>query len=440
MGKTALIVDDSRSARQVLKRMLETHSLEVDTAESAEDALEYLSDHRPDVIFMDHMMPGMDGFEAVIAIKNNPETATIPIMMYTSKKGDVYVGQARALGAVGVLPKEVEPVAVSKVLMSLRVISDGAPGSDHESGSPEIPGSTISDLPDLDALDQNMRELIEDLFDQQRAILRRDMLDSYESIATRLADEIRTPLGDEPDDRSDSVTDRVVAYRAIVFALGVAAIILGGLFWDRGQKLQTLSDQNIALTEALDQQQAVNTSGSIRTQAMRDDYQQSLSAAYAGTLRAIEWGVNQSGPYGPTELPLGDERLPLFEALLGQLIDVGFSGQVRIETHVGDFCLVMSAPDEYLPAVDGIPATQCDSIGMLQSDAIERGQRQSVVFANFINVTQQQTAGQIRFNVVSLGNSAALTEYPPLQASTLAGDWNAIAASNNRIIVSLYPD
>jgi len=116
LNKTALIVDDSKSARVVLKRMLEAHELDVDTAESAESALDYLNAHRPDVIFMDHLMPGMNGLEAVTAIRNNPETATIPIMMYTSQKGEVYVGQARALGPVGVLPKQVEPVEVSKVL------------------------------------------------------------------------------------------------------------------------------------------------------------------------------------------------------------------------------------------------------------------------------------------------------------------------------------
>ena len=122
MSKTALIVDDSKSARVVLKRILEAHDLDVDTAESAEDALDYLIKSRPDVIFMDHLMPGMDGFEAVSAIKKNPETATIPIMMYTSQEGEVYVGQARALGAVGVLPKKVAHVEVSKVLKSLHII------------------------------------------------------------------------------------------------------------------------------------------------------------------------------------------------------------------------------------------------------------------------------------------------------------------------------
>ena len=105
MAKTALIVDDSASARFILSRLLSEHELNVDTAESAEDALDYLARQRPDVIFMDHLMPGMDGFQAVKAIKANPATATIPIMMYTSQEGELYVGQARALGAVGVLPK-----------------------------------------------------------------------------------------------------------------------------------------------------------------------------------------------------------------------------------------------------------------------------------------------------------------------------------------------
>jgi len=175
MAKTALIVDDSKSARVVLKRMLETHDLDVDTAESAEDALEYLNGNRPDVIFMDHMMPGMDGFEAVSAIKNNPDTATIPIMMYTSQQGELYVGQARALGAVGVLPKQVEPVEVSKVLESLRVI--GVETDLAQVDEPD-PADTGSWQPDLEKLDQDLRVLIQDLFDQQRAVLRRDMLGS----------------------------------------------------------------------------------------------------------------------------------------------------------------------------------------------------------------------------------------------------------------------
>src|SRR5512137_472077 len=123
-AKRALIVDDSKSARAFLSRILEKYQIDVDTAESAEHAIDYLGSHRPDVIFMDHLMPGMDGFQAVQAIKNNPRTATIPIMMYTSQEGELYLGQARALGAVGVLPKQIKPAEVSTVLHQLRLVPD----------------------------------------------------------------------------------------------------------------------------------------------------------------------------------------------------------------------------------------------------------------------------------------------------------------------------
>src|SRR5881394_3156855 len=123
-AKRALIVDDSKSARVVLARALEQYDIDVDAAESAEAAIEYLSSNRPDVIFMDHLMPGMDGFQAVKAIKNNARTATIPIMMYTSQEGELYLGQARALGAVGVMPKQIKQADVSKVLYELHLLPE----------------------------------------------------------------------------------------------------------------------------------------------------------------------------------------------------------------------------------------------------------------------------------------------------------------------------
>src|SRR6478735_7830621 len=127
-AKRALVVDDSKSARAFLAKLLEEQSVEVDAAETAEQAIEYLAHHRPDVIFMDHLMPGMDGFQAVQAIKSNPRTAMIPILMYTSQEGELYLGQARALGAVGVLPKQIKPADVSKVLYQLHLVQDRRTG------------------------------------------------------------------------------------------------------------------------------------------------------------------------------------------------------------------------------------------------------------------------------------------------------------------------
>src|SRR5271154_3586066 len=140
-ARRALVVDDSKSARAFLTRILERYELSVDGVESAEQAIEYLTFTRPDVIFMDHLMPGMDGLQAVQAIKNNPRTATIPIMMYTSQEGELYVGQARALGAIGVLPKQVKPGDVTKVLYQLNLAVDRR---DHDPGSFRSVVETIS--------------------------------------------------------------------------------------------------------------------------------------------------------------------------------------------------------------------------------------------------------------------------------------------------------
>jgi len=123
-AKRALVVDDSKSARAFLSRILERHEIAVDAAESAEAAIEYLARNKPDVIFMDHMMPGMDGFQAVQTIKNNPRTSAIPILMYTSQEGDLYLGQARALGAEGVLPKQIKQADVTRLLFQLRLVTD----------------------------------------------------------------------------------------------------------------------------------------------------------------------------------------------------------------------------------------------------------------------------------------------------------------------------
>jgi CheY-like chemotaxis protein len=117
--KNALIVDDSKSARMMLQRLLEKMNVVALAVESAEEALSYLENQQPDVIFMDHMMPGMDGLEATQTIKSNPKTQGIPTIMYTSKEGDGYQSLAKSHGASGVLPKPASQQAVMAVIDSL---------------------------------------------------------------------------------------------------------------------------------------------------------------------------------------------------------------------------------------------------------------------------------------------------------------------------------
>jgi len=438
VGKTALIVDDSKSARVVLKRMLETHGLEVDTAESAEEALVYLNSNRPDVIFMDHMMPGMDGFEAVSAIKNNPDTATIPIMMYTSQQGELYVGQARALGAVGVLPKQVEPVEVSKVLQSLRVIGAETDRARRDPADAAEPGSS---QPDLERLDQDLRILIQDLFDQQRAVLRRDLLDSYETIAARVAREIQAPEADEAEPPEDHPgTTAPGGLQVAVAALLVVAIVFALLYAARERSFLALQQANADLQRALESQQIAVASDSDLLLAQLDDYRASIGSANQLALQAIEWGANQAPHFDFDELPLDDSRLAMFEEMSDQLLQTGFAGVVRIESHVGDFCMVDAGVEGMRLAAPNLPAAQCDQVGLPAGAAYELGSRQSVAFANFVRTANSKSAGRIRYEIVSLGNSAPLLDYPATTEGLSAGDWNEIAASNNRIRISLLQD
>src|SRR5271154_2521740 len=193
--KSALVVDDSKSARVILSRMLEKYDIEVDMAESAEQAIEYLKSNRPDAIFMDHLMPGMDGLQAVQAIKGNPQTAMIPIMMYTSQEGELYVGQARALGAMGVLPKQVRPVDVSKVLYELHLLPDRRDMNEPallpveiEGGAP-VERAPQSKSASVSSIDWGRR--IEAAVKDQAVDIRRFIVASLDSFAGRIITDVR---------------------------------------------------------------------------------------------------------------------------------------------------------------------------------------------------------------------------------------------------------
>jgi len=118
--ETALVIDDSKSARVMLSRLVKKNGLEVNMVESGEEALAYLeSSSLPDVIFMDHMMPGMDGLQTTKVITTNPLTKHIPIFMYTSKEGPEYEAEVSASGAYGMLGKPAKPERLKQVIEEL---------------------------------------------------------------------------------------------------------------------------------------------------------------------------------------------------------------------------------------------------------------------------------------------------------------------------------
>lgn len=117
--QTALVVDDSRSARYILQRLLERRNIRVELADSAQQAFASLRRNRPDVVFMDDMMPDMDGQEAIDRLGADPRTANIPIIMYTGRDYASDAADPPCRGVIGVLSKPFSPADVNALLAKL---------------------------------------------------------------------------------------------------------------------------------------------------------------------------------------------------------------------------------------------------------------------------------------------------------------------------------
>ena len=92
-----LIVDDERANRQLLEIMLEPEGYELATATSGDEALALVARHPPDLIVLDVMMPGMNGYVVTARIKADPGTKHIPVLMLSSL--DDRSSHAHGLGA-----------------------------------------------------------------------------------------------------------------------------------------------------------------------------------------------------------------------------------------------------------------------------------------------------------------------------------------------------
>jgi CheY-like chemotaxis protein len=437
-SKCALIVDDSRTARQALGEMLVANHLRVETAASAEEALDYLSRSRPDVIFMDHMMPGMDGLQAVRAIKTNPATATIPIMMYTSQEGELYVGQARALGAVGVLPKQIKPVEVSEVLRSLHLV-EAASSNDVAPDPPPFAERRRDPARDVGTA-LNMRDWsdlhrwLQEMFEHHGQEIRADL----EAAVARVLREQAVPLRD-----AGTATGAAPAGRGPLTTLLIVALAgLAGLFlWlhlDTQEKWRAAVTQNASLMATLTSRRTAASAAATDTARQIDAQRVEISDRFNDFVTALEWGVNQSATYPAGDEPFGSQRLETLRGLLERLAALGFTGSVRLDSHVGDFCYAAGPEESLVVAPEDLPAERCERIGLPMDEARSASARESVAFASFL--TSRASDPAIRIEIAPHGNTMPAVPYPPGPQGLTAGEWNQVARQNNRVTVTLLPD
>lgn len=439
--KHALVVDDSKLAQITLKRQLEAHELVVALADSGEQALEFLEEQIVDVIFMDHTMPGMDGLQALAAIKRNPRTAMIPVMMYTTKEGEVYVGQARALGGIGVLPKEIHPQVLFDMLLSLGLVKDKRTPTTPPEPTTPTPQRRATDeghgseakagQPSGMALNALLNRIIED-----QAALRTDLRRERDHLVREVAAEVieaqrnAATRDEEPPVVPRRQTSKV--WIALTALLAATTIALGLMLWQKPASTAPLAvsapDEDPAFRAEL-----LELNAALHTEQTR------AQARYRSAIDALQWSLNQNAWFAFDELPFDDARAEQLRDLLERLVAMGFQGRVRIESHLGEFCLVGDPGTGYQLATPALPIEACTLLGHPQDDSAFLADRQSVGFAEFLRSSPLVTTSGIAVELIGHDRAHSLSHVPVPPDLSRAGDWNRIAERNNRLEYALIP-
>ena len=117
--QNVLVVDDSKTELMYLADILQKNGMSVRTAEGADEALKRLSEQKPDLILMDVVMPGQNGFQLTRTITRTPEYAAIPIIMCTSKSLETDRVWGMRQGAKDYITK---PVKAAELMEKIRAL------------------------------------------------------------------------------------------------------------------------------------------------------------------------------------------------------------------------------------------------------------------------------------------------------------------------------
>lgn len=116
---TILIVDDSPTEAHVLKGILEKNGFEVETAENGAEGIERAREIKPDLVLMDVVMPGLNGFQATRQLTKGAETADIPVIIVTTKDQETDRVWGMRQGAKDFLSK---PVAEKTLMEKINAV------------------------------------------------------------------------------------------------------------------------------------------------------------------------------------------------------------------------------------------------------------------------------------------------------------------------------
>ncbi|WP_240126792.1 twitching motility response regulator PilG [Thermomonas alba] len=104
-GLRVMVIDDSRTIRRTAETLLAREGCDVVTATDGFEALAKIADHEPQIIFVDIMMPRLDGYQTCALIKNNQKFRNVPVIMLSSKDGLFDKARGRIVGSEQYLTK-----------------------------------------------------------------------------------------------------------------------------------------------------------------------------------------------------------------------------------------------------------------------------------------------------------------------------------------------
>lgn len=439
--KLALVVDDSRMARHMLSKMLTEQGIEVDTVESGEAALGYLCDKKPSMIFMDHTMPGMDGFQTLRAIKNDPHTAAIPIIMYTSKEGEMYESQARALGAVDVIPKTLKPLQLTKVLERQNLLPGqiAAPTAD-ESNLIAAPAANdviiVENQSPIRSMFENYRE--EMAADARTTAAKASELLELEERIRQLNTQLEQLQQNPP--APPRAPGR--GYRLQYLGLALCVVLIGFLllnYTQMSQQLGEIRSENAALKRNLNEQSTVAESVQTQLKSEIDTASTRNVETNRRFFESMEWALNEEGQFPLGDKPFNDKLAGTLAQLAENLNSSGFQGEISVRSHLGRFCAVTGASGELELPEEGQTMANCEVMEFDPALTEALGMEQTPGFANFLEAFESEYGASMKLSLSTVGDRRPLVRYPKADAEFEADRWNKAAAQNQRIEISINP-
>jgi len=396
--RSALIVDDSKLACAVLSRLLEQEGYDSEFAGSGQEALQRAQDQKPDVIFMDHLMPGMTGLDAVRALKSDDRTAEVPVVMFSSQEDEEFLAAAREAGASAVLTKHTERTNLGQVLKRVgrqrAEAKEAAPAraapasSDAAAATPRafpppplrataeprpVVGLTRADLraeiePMLRAQrDQIHTELLAEfaILEGHQESMRRTLTGRLEMLLRRTVREVTEQLTARlapppPASPRQSLLGLLARTGLATAALALLAIPVA-LVVEQGHRLERMSAATAGIRAAVDDQsRAVGELGrqveSLGQQVASTSADLQLAAAADTPLLRQQAAAASPAPASVTApQPVAEAHLPLAELLAAS----GIQGPVELRTAQGSFCLELQGSSGYRLAPMGAAGSAC---------------------------------------------------------------------------------